>query len=226
MPKRLTYNEVKEFIEKDSEGTCKLLSTEYVNSATPLLLQCECGKTFTRTFEKIKSRHSYTCKECLHKKMHDENSYSYDYVKQKISEKGCELLSESYYNNNQKLLIRCKCGNIFERNYNHFRRGQINCQECANKKTAEAKIKYTKDIVIEKLAERNYTLVSDYIDWKHKITCQCEKGHIFNIWFHQYVCGCGGCKQCANENLRGANHYNYKGGESEVIDFLRKNIKS
>lgn len=225
MPKKLTYNEVKAFIEEDSEGSCKLLSKEYINCSTPLLLQCKCGNTFKRPFEKLKTKHSYICKECSKKKAHERYAFSYEEIKKKIFQKGCTLISESYYNSNQKLLIRCKCGNIFERSFAKFNSGQINCQKCANKKTAQSKIKYTQDIVIEKLAKKGYTLIGDYIDWKHNITCKCSKNHIFQINFLKFIHGHAGCKQCANENLRCLNHYNYKGGESEIIDFLRKNIK-
>lgn len=225
MPKRLTYNEVKAYIEEDSGGDCILLSTEYVNDTTPLLLQCKCGNTFTRPLRKLKARHSYICKKCSKKKAHDRYALSYEEVKNKVSQKGCTLISENYYNNSQKLLIRCKCGNIFERSFAKFNSGQVNCKKCSRIKTAKAKIKYTQDIVIQELSKRGYTLIGDYVDWKHDITCKCSRNHIFKINFLKFIHNQAGCKKCANENLRGFNHYNYKGGESEIIDFLRKNIK-
>ena len=225
MPKKLTYNEVKAYIEEDSGGKCKLLSTEYINDKTPLLLQCKCGNTFTRPFRKLKTRHSYICKECNKKNAHNKYAYTYEQVKKIISKKGCTLISENYYNSSKKLLIRCKCGNVFERSFAKFNLGQINCRECANKKTAQSKIKYTQDVVIKELSKKGYTLIGNYIDWKHDITCKCSQNHIFQMNFLKFIHGHAGCKKCANENLKGSNHYNYKGGESEIIDFLRKNIK-
>lgn len=32
-------------------------------------------------------------------------------------------------------------------------------------------------------------------------------------------------KKCANEALKGENHWNWKGGASEIIDYLRKSLK-
>lgn len=37
--------------------------------------------------------------------------------------------------------------------------------------------------------------------------------------------GKSGCRECSKIDNSGKNHYNWKGGESEVIDILRKSIK-
>ena len=216
MPRRYTYEEIKSFIDSNSGGKCKLLSTEYINDKTPLLLQCECGNTFTRTFKKLRLNR-FTCIECTRKKAHDLFAFTYEQVKQKVKEKGCTLISENYYNGKQKLLIRCKCGTIFKRSFLKFNSGQINCQKCANKKTAQAKIKYTQAYVEKKIAEKGYTLIGKYVDAQTPVKCKCSRGHIFDLKFSSYLNKRNGCKQCANINSRGANHYNYKGGESELI---------
>ena len=51
MPKRLTYEYVKNFIEVDSNSGCKLLSTEYINNSKHLEIQCKCGETFYKSFD-------------------------------------------------------------------------------------------------------------------------------------------------------------------------------
>lgn len=123
MPKKLTYEEVKKFIESNSKGECKLLSTEYKNNVTPLLLQCKCGNIFTRTFAKIR-QNRFKCKDCISKDAHDKYALTYEEVKKNIEAKGCTLISENYYNSSQKLAIRCKCGNIFTRTYAKFLQGK------------------------------------------------------------------------------------------------------
>ena len=50
---------------------------------------------------------------------------SYQEVKEYIESYGCELLSEKYVNNEAKLRIKCKCGNIFEKSYINFK--HVNC---------------------------------------------------------------------------------------------------
>ena len=50
MPKKLDYNNVKDFIEKESKGNCDLVSTNYINYNIPLVLKCKCGNIFERDF--------------------------------------------------------------------------------------------------------------------------------------------------------------------------------
>ena len=50
MPKRLTYQEVKSFIEGEKGNGCKLISTEYVNSHSKLKIKCSCGNIFEVRF--------------------------------------------------------------------------------------------------------------------------------------------------------------------------------
>lgn len=61
MGKRLTYQEVKEFIESNG---CKLLSTEYVNNNTKLLVQCACGEVFEVRFHDFKTKNQRQCSKC------------------------------------------------------------------------------------------------------------------------------------------------------------------
>ena len=57
---------------------------------------------------------------------------SYQEVKEYIESYGCELLSEKYVNNEAKLRIKCKCGNIFEKSYINFKHGgQRQCVKCS-----------------------------------------------------------------------------------------------
>lgn len=46
MSKKLTYEQVKKFIEIDSESGCKLLSKEYNGNQEKLDIQCKCGEIF------------------------------------------------------------------------------------------------------------------------------------------------------------------------------------
>lgn len=62
MPRKLTYKEVKHYIEVESESGCTLLSKEYKNANTNLELKCKCGDISFSSFsnvEKIKG-----CRKC------------------------------------------------------------------------------------------------------------------------------------------------------------------
>lgn len=65
MPKRKTLEDVKKFLEEyDINHDCELLSTEYINNRTPLLLKCNCcGEVFKRDFGHIQ-RKRFLCNEC------------------------------------------------------------------------------------------------------------------------------------------------------------------
>lgn len=71
MPKKLTIQEIQKYIDENTTGECILLSTEYKNSTTPLLFQCQCGKTFERDWQHF-SRKRHLCPECG-KKIKNEN---------------------------------------------------------------------------------------------------------------------------------------------------------
>lgn len=62
MKKRWNINQIKEFVEKNSEST--LLSTEYHGFSQKLLFKCECGNNFEKTFTKFKNRHQRKCDVC------------------------------------------------------------------------------------------------------------------------------------------------------------------
>ena len=65
--KRLTYEEVKHFIEIDSNSGCKLLSKEYNNAQEKLLIQCKCGNTFETLFCIFRDYDVHSCKICREK---------------------------------------------------------------------------------------------------------------------------------------------------------------
>ncbi len=225
MPKKLTYNEIKKYIEENSKGTCTLLSTNYINSDTPLILQCQCGNIYQRTFKKIKLGR-FLCKKCSDKNKSKLYSYELDEVKKIIKNNHCEYISGEYINNNSKLLLKCECGNEFYKDLNHFLRGQNRCPKCGNKELKKSKTKYSIDFVKETIKKDGYEVIDNkYISCDAPILCKCKNGHIFNLYFSDYLYRNRGCQQCSFLNHSGENHWNYKGGESEVLDYFRKNIK-
>ena len=226
MPKKLNYNEVKKYIETNSKGDCVLLSKEYINDATPLTFQCKCGNLFQRTFNKVKLGR-FLCKDCSLQKSNENKSFTINQVIKIIKSNGCEYISGDYKNQKSKLLIKCKCGNKFYKDLNHFMRGQNRCPQCGNIALRNSKTKYNLDDVIKIIAKDNYIVLDKkYINCNSPIKCKCENGHIFDLYFNEYLYRNRGCPQCSVIKYSGENHWNYKGGESEVIDYFRKQIKS
>lgn len=222
MPNKLCYDYVKQYVE---DKGCKLLSKEYVNNSTPLSIQCKCGNIFETTFNKIKIRNQIQCKQCKLKASSQRYRMPFEKVIERIKGSGCEYISGEYTNQNSILTLKCKCGNIFNKKMSKFFNGQDHCQECGKLSSAKSKIKYTRDDAVRILGQSGYTLIGDYKNGYMPIKCLCSKGHSCNIILSSFITNHSGCKKCANENLKGEKHWNYKGGESEVIDFFRKQIK-
>lgn len=89
--RKLTYKEVKEYIEGSEGNGCKLISKEYINNSTKLKIQCACGDIFGVRFSDFKGTKNKIgqrqCKKCGHKitsiKMQGENNPMYGKYKEK-----------------------------------------------------------------------------------------------------------------------------------------------
>lgn len=223
MPRKLTYEEVKKYINSKN---CELLETNYINSSTKMKIRCSCGNIFVKDFNHFK-RGQDTCPSCSLDRCKNKNKLSYKEVSEYISNHGCLLLSNDYNNNSEKLKIRCQCGNIFYKDFGHFKRGQNRCPKCGHEINTKKRIKYTLEVAKDILKERNYTIVNEdeYIDGHKKFKCRCSQGHEFITQISYIVNNDIGCPRCAIINNSGENHWNYQGGKSEVMDLLRKSIK-
>lgn len=178
MPRKLTYEEVKHFIEVESGSGCKLLSKEYKGSKDKLEIQCKCGNVFMTTYSKFKLSKKQ-CDICLI----NQKKLDYEYVKYFVeieSKSGCKLLSKEYLNNEQPLILKCKCGNIFKTNFNKFKhRNKRQCNNCGIKIRASKK-RITIEQIKNDFKKHNLKLLSTTVNGvKEKLKIQCSCGRIF-----------------------------------------------
>ena len=226
MPKKLTYDEVKTYIEEKSKGECKLVTDTYINCETKMEFICGCGNHFTQTFKYLKAKNNFKCNDCINKELSNRFRKDFKEVIKYIESKKCEYISGEYINNSSPLTIKCKCGNVFVKSFSHFFGGQYRCPKCGHESSKKKRKKYDIKIAREILHKKGYTLLStQYISCDKPLDCLCPKGHEVKIKLSSFMNNNAGCKTCANDNLKGEKHWNYKGGESEVIDFFRKHIK-
>ena len=226
MPQRKTLNDVIEYVNKNSNGTVKVLSDEYINNRTPMVFKCSCGETFKRTFSKLKTSSVY-CPSCTLKRISREFRTPFDDVLKIIHDEGCEYISGEYINSSSKLLLRCKCGNEFEKSIQKFKAGQSHCPECGMKNLSSSKVKYSASDAKKILGRYGYNMdESDYINASTKIPCKCSKGHDCNIVLSQLLVGRSGCKMCAYDSKRSFLSHFWNGGDSNVQDEIRKSLKS
>ncbi|MFW5795150.1 MAG: hypothetical protein ACOCV1_06660 [Bacillota bacterium] len=193
MPKKLTYEEVKSYIE--SQGY-QLLSKEYKNAHAKLQLQCLKGHIFYMRYVKFKS--GQRCPICMKIKSTEKRKLSYEYVKSFIESYGYKLLSDEYINYNKKLKIKCnKKNHIFETSFDYFQR-RPGCPICNNKNKGLHN-KYSHEYVNKYLSNKGYQLLSKYKNVKDTIKIQCPQKHIFYMSFGNFNQG-HRCPICHNKN--------------------------
>ena len=173
--KRLTYEEVKEYIE--SFGY-KLLSNEYKNNRTKLEIECDKGHIFEMRYGDFQQNRR--CPICYNEHRNDDRKLTYEYVKEYIESFGYTLLSNEYINSLTKLLIKCPLGHEFEMRYGGFQQGS-RCPKC--KGVAKNSYEEVKDYI----ESFGYELLSDkYRNTKEKLKLKCPKGHEFEMRYHNF----------------------------------------
>lgn len=231
MPKKLTLKDVQNFIdENDVNNECILLSTEYVNTATPLTFYCNnCGKIFKKDFNHMKTRKIFCCQECSRKRANGRTRLNIDYVRNFIEENDtehqCTLLSTEYINSVSPLEFKCNiCGNLFKRDWAHIKRLRFRCPTCGRHTGATHK-KYTREDVINEISKKGYKMTGEYINAATPFEVECKRGHQTTLVFTYFLRGQSGCMECYKMDHRGSNHPGWKGGPSETVEYFRKNLR-
>lgn len=222
---KYTIDSIAKYVREQSNGKCELLSTSYKALKYPLLFRCECGNTFERTLADMKKNNSFSCIECKKKRFSEKYRKNMDEVIKIIEDNGCEYVSGKYINFRSKLVLRCKCGNLFEKSLAGIQKGQNHCPKCGLDNLSKSKTKYTEKDAKEIVAKKGYTIIGKYVNASTPFKCVCKRGHEVNIILSQFLKGCSGCEICSHIENSGVNHYNYHGGTSKVLDYLRKSEK-
>jgi len=177
--KKLTYDYVKNYIE--SQGY-KLLSKEYVNNGTKLLVRCSQGHEYEVKFGNFKT--GKRCPYCAgrYKTISD--------VKQYVSSFGYTCLSDVYHNARyDKLKIQCDKGHVYKVTWDNFKHG-FRCPFCVGKSQLDI------DYVRAYIESQNYTLLSEtYVSAKNKLIVRCTRGHILETTWDIFSSG-SRCYKC------------------------------
>ena len=121
---KLTYDYVDGQIKKKGY---KLLSKEYKNSYTKLLLQCQKKHIFKMKWAEFQQ--GTKCPICANKIRGNKRRHTYDYIKREIKKEGYELLSKKYVSAHIKLEVRCPKGHIYKVTWSRFYQGD-RCPIC------------------------------------------------------------------------------------------------
>ena len=190
MPKKLTYDYVKKYIE--GEGY-KLLSTEYENNRTKLLLECPKGHKYLATFGKFKA--GRRCSVCNKEHIRKRKTLSYGKVKNFIEQNNYKLLSTEYKNAHELLTMKCPNNHIVEINFNNFKNGK-RCPECYKEERL-----LNLDKVKKRIEDEGHKLLStEYINSSEELEIQCPKGHIYKRSYDYFRTN-HRCTKCLEENI-------------------------
>lgn len=225
----LTYEYVSECIKKKSNGKCYLISGDIKNSSSPITIKCKCGNIFESTYRKIKDRDNIRCRDCVNKELRQKYGIPFEKVLEIIKSLDCEYIGGDYVNSKSKLTLKCKCGNIFQKDLSHLQRGQNRCNDCGRKALRVNKTKFTLDIAKSILARSNISILNEneYENSSSSIKCKCANGHIFTtkLIYHLYKSNPIICEKCATIKNSGQNNYNYDGGINALNEHFRRFLK-
>jgi len=204
--KKLTYSYVKEFI--NSTGYT-LLSNDYTNIGTKLLIRCDKGHEYSAIFKSFKN--GCRCSICSHKKAGFKKRISFSEVKETIEMENYTLLSNDYINSGAKLKVICPEGHEYNVSFSHFKNG-TRCRYCMSD-ILNIKLKHSYDYVKSYIESFGYTLLSDtYTNNKSKIEIKCDKGHRFSMIFNSFQRG-QRCPICWNNSMSSKQ-------ENDVVSFI------
>jgi len=204
MPKKLKYNDVKEYFE---EQGCFLLEDSYINAHYKMKYKCICGNDSEISW--MKFRIGRRCKSCAGVRISEKKKFTLEHVKNIFKQSNCELLEKKYKNSKQLLLYKCSCGNKHKINLNNFSSGK-RCPHCGLKKIKEKqKLNYN---YVKKFFESKdcVLLESEYINshYKMRYVCSCKNKAVIN--WNSFRNG-SRCRECGNKKISESNKkYNTK----------------
>ncbi|MCB2310650.1 hypothetical protein LGL55_05875 [Clostridium tagluense] len=230
--KKLTIEEVKEFVEGENGNGCKLISTEYNGQYATMNFKCKCCNKFETHLNAFKSGNKRQCNECGKALMiKNKLKYTPSYIKEFISKYNCKLLTVDCTHSTQDIKVMCLCGDIFNTTFSHFKEdNQRQCNQCGYKKTAD-KLKFSyEDVKYNIESTNNCRLVSiEYKDQLQKLEIECSCGNIFNKTFKDFKAGQNKCNDCAGKffyTIDDVKEYIEKNSNSILLSTIYKDQKT
>lgn len=129
-----------------------LLSKEYHNAHEQL--DCICPKGHKCKIRFNDFNHGHGCKECGNELRSQVQRTEYETIKMGFEKEGHFLITETYINNKQELLVRCPNGHTYTTNWNRFQSG-LRCPICNSSKGEETIIKLLKDLQVKFIHDKS-----------------------------------------------------------------------
>lgn len=178
----------KEVDEEFSSRECKLLE-RYVNGGGRMKYACACGKIAYSGIDKFVKNGK--CDTCMDKLPIDGSSSRFEFIKNKLLEKGHTILDDHYVHSSHKISYICKCGNKTRTQF-HDIMNLGKCKKCGHNRHT---IEYVRSVFESSgciLLSKSY----DHSNAKLRYICSC--GNKSSIKFSHFKDGVR-CAKCGVE---------------------------
>lgn len=208
VPKGSTFkDELKERLEEQLKELGWEMVGEYKGTHKEVLIKCSRGHEFTR----IPSRIGNRCEECWKEYLTEEY--------EKLLKKEGWKLHGKYEGDRTPIVHECPRGHIQEKTPRHFKNG-YRCSDCYYfEMRLESVDKYFKD-----LTESGWELLEEFQGMDTSIKHKCPQGHIQMKRPVTFKKG-SRCYECSVEKYSGEGSANWKGGITEITEWLRDSTK-
>jgi hypothetical protein len=178
-------------IAETKEGLC--LSENYLGNKTKLIWKCKFEHIWEANPSDIKS--GKWCPACRGQ----DKKVNYDFILEKVKEKGGKCISKEYSDAKTKLLLECAKGHRWEANFTSIKSG-FWCSECRHLFKKHKNNKYTLD-TFKKIAisKQGICLSTDYRNTDSRLNFKCLNGHEWTTTAWVILKG-SWCKKCAHSN--------------------------
>lgn len=158
-----SIDNIKNFI-KQKECVSKVLSTEYINSKSKLLIKCECGNVFSTTCSELINGKIY-CNHCAKSKRYDGKTDYTKLIYNECNNRGYLLKTDYIHRSNSSFNYICKKHydkGIQSSNYDRFINMNQGCKYCGIERRG-IKRRKSEDYYKELAEEKGFEYVSvDY----------------------------------------------------------------
>jgi hypothetical protein len=221
MSPRIKYDEVKQYVE--SFG-CHLITEkdDYKGILYDVLIRCVCGDLFTTTFDAFRRSKFHKCKHCSLILSGIQKRKPMEQILEIFHAAGYSVIDgiQQYTDNQSRFTVKCPEGHVYTTDWVNFNSG-FRCPICAGN------VKYTYDAVKQYFDSKGAVLLSDtYTNCKQPLEYICACGSHNVTTFDNFRTNADDLEEChcinCRRNNRGSEHYNYKGGITEIRLHLRQ----
>jgi hypothetical protein len=174
----LTMSEVKERLSL-YESNLSIISDEYLNSHTELLLKCHvCKFEFFRPWMKVVSEKA-GCPACNS----NGGKYTINDIATEVEKYNYSLLKHTGGSRTRgtKFTVKCYRGHVYETDFVEFKTHEHkkggSCKTCIKQGYGKSRMK-VKEEMLSKMKSLGYSTEEEFIHTQERMTFKCENGHI------------------------------------------------